>query len=79
MVHELNGLGSSQFISNRSTFISTAFNKGDLDLRKYMFHNIDLKYRICRATRKWIYRTEWTLWLCFRALKWKDYQIKLRL
>ena len=35
MVHELNSLTSSQFINNRSTFISTAFNEGDYELRKY--------------------------------------------
>lgn len=34
MVHELNGLASSQFLNNRSTFISTAYSR-DIDLRKY--------------------------------------------
>ena len=34
MVRELSGLASSQFITNRSTFISTAFNEGDDELRK---------------------------------------------
>lgn len=36
MVQELNGLTNSQFINNRSTFISTAFNEGDFELRKYL-------------------------------------------
>lgn len=35
MVQELKGLSSSQFINNRTTFISTAFNDGDYELRKY--------------------------------------------
>lgn len=29
MVHELNGLNTSQFLNNRSTFITTAYNEGD--------------------------------------------------
>lgn len=34
MVHELVGLSSSQFVNNRSTFISTAYNEGDFEMRK---------------------------------------------
>ena len=40
MVQELSGLSSSQFINNRATFISTAFNGGDYELRKSRIQNL---------------------------------------
>ena len=40
MVHELNRLSSSQFIGNRSTFITTTLNEGDFELKKSRIQNL---------------------------------------
>lgn len=56
MVHELSGLAGSQFINNRSTFISTAFNEGDYELRKYLLRYLDHVFRICQVIGKKICR-----------------------
>jgi len=40
MVHELHRLTSSQFIGNRSTFITTTINDGDFELRKSRIQNL---------------------------------------
>lgn len=76
MVQELNGLSSSQFINNRSTFISTAFNEGDYELRKYPFLYADLEFRTCLATEEKTFLHGLILLSFSNLSKLKGFQIK---
>lgn len=76
MVQELNGLSSSQFINNRTTFISTAFNGGDYELRKYPIANLDHAFKIYPAIAKKICQQGSTLSSFFSLSKSKGFPIK---